>query len=135
MKKPIKIAVISISAVAVSVIVAVSVYYSILFCSHFLMLESSKETSEYYSDFSIKKDEYTLKTKVLQDEEYGDILYFVVTDADNNTVFDSKKDSDALWRIRDFKSIEFSNDSLDIVVESGDDGTSVFRHNENGGWK
>ena len=77
-------------------------YYFVLFYSHHKMLDAKDETAEYYSSYSVQKDGKTLYNS--EKEGYG-------------------------WRAFDLKKIDFSQNSLDIIVESGDMGEFVFVYN------
>lgn len=131
-KKSLVIALISIlSLILVLAILIPIAHFGTLFINHFAMLDVSKDVAEYYSDFSLEKGGYTLKTVVLQDDEYGDYVYFTVSDSSGTIVFDSLEEGNHIWRVKDFKEIKFANDSLDIIADSGDVGTSVFRYDNN----
>ena len=120
-----------VSVLVAAILVAVS-YNFILYYSHWAIKDSAEALAEYYSDFSLEKDGYTLKTSIVQDDEYGDYLYFTVSDSGENIIFDSRENNNSNWRISDFKSIKFADDSLDVIVESGDVGTSIFKKDGNG---
>ena len=122
MKKILKIALICLLIIAF----VVGGYYFVLFQTHYKMLEVKEATAEYYSSYSVQKDSYTLKTKVYDIDEISSIGFMV--EKDGKTVYDSEKDG-YKWRAFDFKNIDFSENSLDIIVESGDEGEFLFVYN------
>lgn len=122
MKKSLKIALICLLIIAF----VVGGYYFVLFYSHHKMLAAKDETAEYYSSYSVQKDGYTLKTKVYDTDEISSIGFMV--EKDGKTLYDSKKEGYG-WRAFDLKKIDFSQNSLDIIVESGDMGEFVFVYN------
>ena len=122
MKKSLKIALICLLIIAF----VVGGYYFVLFCSHHKMLAAKDETAEYYSSYSVQKDGYTLKTKVYDTDEISSIGFMV--EKDGKTLYDSEKEG-YIWRAFDLKKIDFSQNSLDIIVESGDMGEFVFVYN------
>lgn len=122
MKKSLKIALICLLIIAF----VVGGYYFVLFYSHHKMLDAKDETAEYYSSYSVQKDGYTLKTKVYDTDEISSIGFMV--EKDGKTLYDSEKEGYG-WRAFDLKKIDFSQNSLDIIVESGDMGEFVFVYN------
>ena len=119
MKKLLKIALICLLIIAF----VVGGYYLFLFYSHYKMLEAKDETAEYYSSYSVEKEGYTLKTKVHDYDEIKSVSF--VVEKDGKTVYDSEKEGYG-WRAFDFKKIDFSKNSLDIIVVSGDEGKFLF---------
>jgi hypothetical protein len=122
MKKLLKIALICLLIIAF----VVGGYYLVLFYSHYKMLEAKEATVDYYSSYSVQSDGYTLKTKVYDTDEISSIGFMV--EKDGKTLYDSKKEGYG-WRAFDFKKIDFSQNSLDIIVVSGDEGEFVFVYN------
>ena len=59
-------------------------------------------------------------------DEISSIGFMV--EKDGKTVYDSEKEGYG-WRVFDFKKIDFSKNSLDIIVESGDEGEFLFVYN------
>jgi hypothetical protein len=122
MKKLLKIALICLLIIAF----VVGGYYLVLFYSHYKLLEAKEATVDYYSSYSVQSDGYTLKTKVYNTNEISSIGFMV--EKDGKTVYDSEKEGYG-WRAFDLKKIDFSKNSLDIIVESGDEGEFVFVYN------
>ena len=122
MKKLLKIALICLLVIAF----IVGGYYLTLFYSHYKMLEIKDETAEYYSSYSVEKEGYTLKTKVHDYDEIKSVSF--VVEKDGKTVYDSEKEGYG-WRAFDFKKIDFTENSLDIIVVSGDEGEFLFVYN------
>lgn len=101
----------------------------ILYFAHFDILKASSDTSEKYSTYSVENDEYIIKTSIVTDPEYKiDYLKFKVFDIETNKVVFAPEN---IWRVSDFKSIHFIDDSNDIIIESGDTGTSMFHYDKN----
>lgn len=122
MKKLLKIALICLLIIAF----VVGGYYLVLFYSHHKLLESKEATVDYYSSYSVQSDGYTLKTKIYDFDEIKSVGFLV--EKDGKTIYDSEKQG-YLWRAFDLKKIDFSQNSLDIIVVSGDEGEFVFVYN------
>lgn len=129
MKKFLKFSIIVIIIITFFVTV---LYFSSIFLSHFNVLKTTDQLAEHYSNYSIENNGFVLKTKVIESDNMKFIVFTVYSYDKNNIIFDSYNDKEQyIWRLSDFKSIEFAKDSLDIIVESGDMGTSHFRFDKN----
>ena len=61
-----------------------------------------------------------IMTKIIEDENSRGITFYITKKGE--TVFEA----DESWRIRDLKYIGFKDESYDVLVESGDIGTSEY---------
>ena len=73
-----------------------------------------------YTETSVENGKYVFHTKILEDENSRVVTFYVTEDG--KTVFEA----DESWRIRDLKYIGFKEGSYDILVESGDVGTTEY---------
>ena len=92
--------------------------------AHCQMLKAGDVTAEKYSSYIVEKDDYIIKTYISTENDMDFVKFKVVDDKTNEVLFST----DRKWRVIDFKKIEFKNNSYDIIVESGDVGTTVFKH-------
>lgn len=92
--------------------------------AHCQMLKAGDVTAEKYSSYSVEKDDYIIKTHIVTENDIQFIKFKVVDGSTNEVLFSCNEK----WRTRDFKKIEFKTNTYDIIVESGDVGTTVFKH-------
>lgn len=132
MRRVLKIMLIIFLIIVSLIVIVTTVFYASLFLTHSNILETRDQNAEYYSNYSIEKSGFVLKTKVLEDDDIKSIAFTVSSSNENKVVFDSyNEENHYSWRLIDFKGIKFAEDSLDIIVESSDVGTYRFRFDEN----
>jgi hypothetical protein len=118
------------------ILLTIVFYFAFLFSSHSTIIKNSDNLSEAYSNYSIEKEGFVLKTKVIQIGGVNNIGFVVYRSDDNTMVFDSYDGNNKYkWRLVDFDSISFSSDSLDIIVKSNDTGTFIFSYDGHYGWE
>lgn len=76
-----------------------------------------------YTETSVENGKYVFHTKILEDENSRMVTFYITENG--KTIFEA----DESWRIRDLKYIGFKDGSYDILVESGDVGTSEYIFN------
>lgn len=76
-----------------------------------------------YTETSVENGRYVFHTKILEDKNSRMVTFYITENGE--TVFEA----DESWRIRDLKYIGFKENSYDILVESGDVGTSEYIFN------
>lgn len=108
------------------------VCFSFITISHIKILKNNDKLVKEYSNFVMEKNEFVLKTKILEINGV-DELTFTIYSSFGDVVYDSYDDEKCKWRLMDFESISFLDNSLDIVVKSNDTGTDIFLY-KNGVW-
>ena len=73
-----------------------------------------------YKETSVKNGKYVLHTKILEDKNSRMVTFYITENGE--IIFEA----DESWRISDLKYIGFKDESYDILVESGDVGTSEY---------
>lgn len=73
-----------------------------------------------YTETSVENGKYVFHTKILEGENSRTVTFYITEKGE--TIFEA----DESWRIRDLKYIGFKENSYDILVESGDVGTSEY---------
>lgn len=132
MKRTLKIIIVGLSIIVFCVVMVHTVFYSYLFLNHFNILKTKDANAEYYSNYFVEKDGFILKTKVIESDDITSVSFMVYSSDENSLVFDSyNEENHYIWRLIDFGGIEFAEDSLDIIVKSGDEGTFHFLFDEN----
>lgn len=76
-----------------------------------------------YTETSVENGKYVFHTRILENENSRMVTFYITKNGE--TVFEA----DESWRIRDLKYIGFKDGSYDILVESGDVGTSEYLFN------
>ena len=77
-----------------------------------------------YVEYSESNDDFVLKTKEVVYDDGLRAVTFYVEDADGKRVYEC---GDA-WRLWDFKGVHFQTGSNNIIVESGDVGTAMYKY-------
>lgn len=77
-----------------------------------------------YVEYSESNDDFVLKTKEVVYDDGLRTVTFYVEDADGKRVYEC---GDA-WRLWDFKGVHFQTGSNNIIVESGDIGTVMYKY-------
>ena len=77
-----------------------------------------------YVEYSESNDDFVLKTKEVVYDDGLRAVTFYVEDADGKRVYEC---GDA-WRLWDFKGVHFQTGSNNIIVESGDVGTVMYKY-------
>lgn len=77
-----------------------------------------------YVEYSESNDDFVLKTKEVVYDDGLRAVTFYVEDADGKRVYECY---DA-WRLWDFKGVHFQTGSNNIIVESGDVGTVMYKY-------
>lgn len=77
-----------------------------------------------YVEYSESNDDFVLKTKEVVYDDGLRAVTFYVEDADGKRVYEC---GDA-WRLWDFKGVHFQTGSNNIIVESGDIGTVMYKY-------
>ena len=122
MKKKICICISILSAV---LLLGLLVCYGSIRYVHFQILQSAHS----YEETRETKSGYTLITYVETDDPVP-LVTFKILDENQNLVFQP----DGRWRATDLKSIAFSDDSLDVLVDSADVGAVIYYYGSCG-WK
>ncbi len=73
-----------------------------------------------YTETSVENGKYVFHTDIIEGEN-SRVVTFHITEK-GETIFEA----DESWRIRDLKYIGFKDGSYDILVESGDVGTTEY---------
>ena len=89
----------------------------------FLFHNSILEYVEEFEGSSVQKGEYVLHTDVIEKGDMKSATFHITKQGE--TVFEANES----WRVMDLKSIAFKEDSYDVLVESGDVGTSEYIFN------
>ena len=76
-----------------------------------------------YTETSVENGKYVFHTKILEDENSRVVTFYITENG--KTVFEA----DESWRIRELKYIGFKDGSYDVLVESGDVGTTEYIYN------
>lgn len=77
-----------------------------------------------YVEYSESNDDFVLKTKEVVYDDGLRAVTFYVEDADGKRVYEC---GDA-WRLWDFKGVHFQTGSNNIIVESGDIETVMYKY-------
>ena len=95
--------------------------------AHCQILKAGDVTAEKYSSYIVEKDDYIIKTYISTENDMKFVKFKVIDNKTNEVLFSP----DNKWRVIDFKKIDFQNNSYNIIVESGDIGTTVYKHDGN----
>ena len=126
MKKCIKFGLFSVSTVCLVIISFLLCKYVIPY--HYYHGGNSSGEGLYAHETVVSNDTYVLKTSIGEVEGI-EVITFHIENINGDIVYSN----DGYWRTWDFKEIYFAENSNDVIVETGDDGGTVFYY-ENGTW-
>lgn len=82
-----------------------------------------------YTQYSESNGDFVLKTKeIVYDDGMKAVTYYV-----ENTEGKCIYECDSAWRLWDFKGVHFQTGSNNIIVESGDVGTVMYKYSLSNG--
>ena len=118
MKKSIIALIAAASLVRITCLAMFGVYLYIQW-SHYTFIVNAN-----YVEYSESNDDFVLKTKEVVYDDGLRAVTFYVEDTDGKRVYEC---GDA-WRLWDFKGVHFQTGSNNIIVESGDIGTVMYKY-------
>ena len=127
MKKFIKFGLISVLTISLVIISSLVCKYVIPY--HYYHGGNSSGEGLYAHETVVSNDMYVLKTSIGEVEGI-EVITFYIENKNGDIVYSN----DGYWRTWDFKKIYFVENSNDVIVETGDDGGTVFYY-ENGTWR